>query len=55
MESAVALAAERRRDAVDGFHLLSALTQATEGIPAEILTRYGASLPALRSLLTQWT
>lgn len=55
VESAVALAAERRRDAVDGFHLLSALTQATEGIPAEILTRYGASLPALRSLLTQWT
>ena len=55
VDAAFALAAERRRDAVDGLHLLSALAQAEKSTPAELLTRYGASLSALRRVLADWT
>jgi hypothetical protein len=43
MEAATALATERRSDIVHGFHLLHALTGASEGPVAELLARYGSS------------
>jgi hypothetical protein len=43
MEAAAALAMERRNDTLHGFHLLHALTQASEGPVADLLARRGSS------------
>ena len=55
LDAAIALAAERRRDTVDGIHLLSALTQGEGAAPATLLAGYGARLSALRNVLAEWT
>jgi len=54
VEAAMALATARRREAVDGVHLLSALTSVAEAPAAELLTRYEANLSALSTALEQW-
>ncbi|MBI4502310.1 MAG: hypothetical protein HY700_14265 [Gemmatimonadetes bacterium] len=47
IQTAIALAAGRRREMVGGHHLLYALTQAGHGAAADLLARYGASVATL--------
>lgn len=51
LQAATALATERRRDVVHGFHLLSALTRAGQGAVAELLARYGSSAAVVNAEL----
>ena len=43
IQAAIAIATERRRDAVQGLHLLYALTQTDHGAVADLLAHYGSS------------
>lgn len=49
IEAAIAIATERRREAVQALHLVYALTQSGEGAVAELLARYGSSASMLNS------
>jgi hypothetical protein len=51
MQEATALAMERRSDFVHGFHLLFALTRASEGSVADLLARYGSSAATVNAEL----
>jgi len=51
IEAAIAIAAERRREEVEGLHLLYALTRHGRGAVAELLARYGASVAVLNTKL----
>lgn len=51
MQLAIAAASERRREMVQGIHLLYALTQASDGPAAELLARYGSSSTMLKTEL----
>lgn len=51
LEHARSIARERRREVVQGHHLLFALTSPAEGEVAAILRRYGANLAALNDAL----
>jgi hypothetical protein len=54
VESAIAAATERRRDEVDGVHLLYALLRGGKGPAAGLLVRHGADPAALSVVLEQW-
>jgi hypothetical protein len=51
IRDAVAIATERRRDAVTGLHLLYALTRSGEGVAAQLVERYGGSIGQLNTAL----
>jgi hypothetical protein len=51
IQAAVAIATERRREAVHGLHLLFALTQSERGAAADLLARYGSSAARLNAEL----
>lgn len=51
MQAAIAIATERRREIVNGFHLLYALTQVNDGPVADLLTRYGSSAATVNAKL----
>ena len=48
MKAAIAVAREKRRDQLQGLHLLFALTHDEHGALAELLARYGSSVASLR-------
>jgi hypothetical protein len=48
MHAGIAAATKRRRELVQGIHLLYALTQGGDGPAAELLARYGSSSTMLR-------
>ena len=54
VEAAVALAADRRADAVYELHLLHALTRDGQGPVARLLARYGLSAAAVNAELEVW-
>jgi hypothetical protein len=54
LQAATAVAAERRREEVEGQHLLYALTRAGQGVAADLLARYGSSAGALNAELEKW-
>jgi hypothetical protein len=51
IQAARALATERRREMVQGLHLLYALTNTPDGAAAELLTQYGSSAAMLNAKL----
>ncbi len=51
IESATAIAIERRREAVQGVHLLYALTNVPHGVAAELLARYGSRAAMVNAAL----
>ncbi len=53
IDCAVALATERRKDAVYGIHLLYALTTIEQGIAAQYLTTFGASVDEFNERLSK--
>jgi hypothetical protein len=51
IRAAIAIATERRRETVEGSHLLYALTKDEDGAVAELLARYGSSAELLNAAL----
>jgi Clp amino terminal domain, pathogenicity island component len=51
MRTALGIATERRRETVQGLHLLYALTSVRDGAAAELLARYGSSAAVLNARL----
>jgi ATP-dependent Clp protease ATP-binding subunit ClpA len=51
IREAIAIATARRRETVQGLHLLYALTKAPDGAVAALLTRYGSSAVTLNAKL----
>ena len=51
IQAAIALATERRRETVQGLHLLYALTRAGHGTAADLLARYGGNAAILNQEL----
>jgi hypothetical protein len=51
LQSAIAIATERRRSRVTGHHLLWALTRDEHGVAGELLARYGSSAARLNEKL----
>ncbi len=51
IQAAIALATERRRETVQGVHLLAALTQDAKGAAANLLAGYGSSAATLNAEL----
>jgi ATP-dependent Clp protease ATP-binding subunit ClpA len=48
IQAAIAIATEKRRETLQGLHLLYALTQDERGPLAELLARYGSSAATLK-------
>jgi hypothetical protein len=51
IDAAIAIATERRRETVNGLHLLYALTRDGRGVAADLLTQYGSSAALVNAQL----